>query len=389
MQIRPGFVPDGMSRLVTAVRYASRKETITMNASKKPGNTIAQESRTVGLDLGDKFSHYCVLAESGDVVEEGRIKTTCEGFTSHFQGVPRMRIALETGIHSAWVSQLLTSFGHDVIVANAGQIPAITGSDKKTDPNDAENLARFARFDPKLLHPITHRDKSKQMDLTVIRVRARLVEVRTTLINSVRSTVKSFGDRLPRCVADSFATRVKEALPAELRDVLQPVLDLIHDMTVRIKAYDEMIEAIARQKYPEAGILRSVPGVGPIASLTFVLTLGDPRRFENSRDVGAYLGLRPKRAQSGDRDPQLRITKAGDSYLRKTLVQCAHYILGPLGPDSALRRWGLGLVRGGANGKKRAITAVTRKLAVLLHRLWTKRETFQPFPPESRAGTEC
>jgi transposase len=356
--------------------------------SKKLEAALATGCKTVGIDLGDKFSHYCVLADDGDVVEEGRIKTTPDGLTSHFQGLPKMRIALETGTHSAWVSQLLTSFDHEVIVANAGQIPTITGSDKKTDPNDAENLARFARFDPKLLHPVTHRDKNKQLDLTVIRLRARLVEVRTTLINSVRSTVKGFGARLPRCVADSFSTRVKESLPVELKELLQPLLDLIGDTTARIKAYDQDIEEVARKRYPEAGILRSVPGVGPIASLTFVLTIGDHSRFAASRDVGAYLGLRPKRSQSGDRDPQLRITKAGDGYLRKTLVQCSHYILGPLGPDSALRQWGLGLAsRGGANGKKRAITAVTRKLSVLLHRLWMKREYYRPFPSESSACT--
>lgn len=265
-------------------------------------------------------------------------------------------------------------------------IPAITGSDKKTDPNDAENLARFARFDPKLLHPVTHRDRSKQLDLTVIRLRARIIEVRTTLINSVRSTVKGFGSRLPRCVADSFANRVKEALPSDLCEMLQPLLDLIGDMTAKIKAYDEAVEELARQRDPEARILRTVPGVGPIASLTFVLTIGDATRFPSSRDVGAYLGLRPKRSQSGDHDPQLRITKAEDGYLRKTRVQCAHYILGPLGPDSALCQWGLKLANtGGANGKKRAITAVIRKLSVLLHRLWVKCEDYRPFPYEIRA----
>ena len=359
-----------------------------MKHAKKVTTAAPAGCKTVGIDLGDKFSHYCVLAEGGDVVEEGRIKTTPDGFTSHFQGLPKMRIALETGTHSAWVSQLLTSFDHEVIVANAGQIPAITGSDKKTDPNDAENLARFARFDPKLLHPVIHRDKSKQLDLTVIRLRARLVEVRTTLINSVRSTVKGFGSRLPRCVADSFSTRVKDSLPPELKSLLEPLLDLIAETTARIKAFDLNIEEVARKRYPEAAILRSVPGVGPIASLTFVLTIGNHGRFASSRDVGAYLGLRPKRSQSGDRDPQLRITKAGDGYLRKILVQCSHYILGPLGPASALRQWGLSLAnRGGANGKKRAITAVTRKLAVLLHRLWVKGEFYRPFPSESPAST--
>jgi transposase len=341
-------------------------------------------SQTVGIDLGDKFSHYCLLGKDGELLEEGRFRTTRDGLGSHFEGLPKMRVAIETGIHSAWVSQLLAGLGHEVIVANAGQIPAITGSDKKTDANDAENLARFARFDPKLLHPITHRDKEKQIDLTVVRLRAKLVEVRTTLINTVRGTVKSFGFRLPRCIADAFANKCQAAVPDELKTMLQPLLDLITNLTKAVKSYDDDVEEIATAKYPEAAILRTVPGVGPIASLTFVLTIGDKDRFGTSRDVGAYLGLRPKRSQSGACDPQLRITKAGDHYLRKTLVQCAHYILGPLGPDTALRQWGLRLAsRGGTNGKKRAITAVTRKLSVLLHRLWTTRQPYRPFPGEA------
>jgi len=173
-------------------------------------------SNTVGIDLGDKFSHYCLLGKDGELIEEGRFKTTRGGLAAHFEGLPKIRVALETGTHSAWISQLLTGFGHEVIVANAGQIPAITGSDKKTDVNDAENLARFARFDPKLLHPITHRDSGKQLDLTVIRLRAKLVEVRTTLINTVRSTVKGFGFRLPRCIADAFANRSSRHCPPNL-----------------------------------------------------------------------------------------------------------------------------------------------------------------------------
>ena len=344
----------------------------------------ALPSRIVGIDLGDQFSHYCLLGQDGELIEDGRFRTTREGLASHFEGLASMRVALETGTHSAWVSQLLTGWGHEVIVANAGQIPAITGSDKKTDAHDAENLARFARFDPKLLHPVTHRDKDKQIDLTVIRLRAKLVEVRTTLINTVRSTVKSFGFRLPRCIADAFANKCQPALPADLKTMLQPLLTQIGDLTKTIKSYDDTVEEVAAEKYPETAILRTVPGVGPIASLTFVLTLGDKDRFAASRDVGAYLGLRPKRSQSGACDPQLRITKAGDHYLRKTLVQCAHYILGPLGPETALRQWGLRLAgRGGANGKKRAVTAVTRKLSVLLHRLWVTRQPYRAFPAES------
>jgi transposase len=309
--------------------------------------TIKTDSMlTVGIDLGDKFSHYCVLNRDGLVIEEGRIRTTPEGFEQHLAGIIRVRIAIETGTHSAWVDSLLRGFGHEVLVANTRHIAAISGSDNKADPNDAETLARLARLDPKLLHPIKHRSLEAQADLTVIRARAKLVEVRTTLINTVRCTVKGFGTRLPKCVAESFHRRCREAIPADLRQTLAPLFALIENVSREIANYDRAIDQLSSDKYPEAAQLRTVPGVGPIASLTFVLTLGNKQRFEHSRDVGSYLGLRPKRSQSGDCDPQLRITKAGDTYLRKTLVQCAQYILGPFAPNSAIRKWGLALCVG-------------------------------------------
>jgi transposase len=355
---------------------------------KKPRSPQMSQAngKTVGIDLGDKFSHYCVLDPEGRAVEEGRLRTARQGFSAHFEGVPRMRIAIETGGHSAWVSQLLAGLGHEVIVADARQIPAITDSNRKNDAQDAETLARLARLDPALLHPIQHRNLTQQRDLAVLRVRGKLVEVRTTLINTVRGTVKAFGDRLPKCTADSFANRCPESLPQSLREVLQPFFELIAATTAKIAAYDKAVEQLAQQKYPEAAVLRTIPGVGPICSLAFVLTIADKSRFQRSRDVGAYLGLRPRRSQSGERDPQLRITKAGDQYLRRTLVQCAHYVLGPFGPDTALRKWGLQLAtHGGKSAKKRAVVAVARKLSVLLHRLWITQERFQPFPA-ARAG---
>jgi transposase len=357
-----------------------------MKRTRKSEKACAEEKLTVGIDIGDKYSHYCVLDESGDVVEEGRIRTTPAAFTAHFEDRKASRIAIETGTHSAWINELLLTFSHEVLVASTRDIPSISASDNKSDPNDAEKLARFARFDPKLLHPIQHRNLEMQADLTVIRARAKLVEVRTTLINTVRSIVKGFGHRVPKCVADSFHNRGKEAMPACVSQTLQPILGLIERVNKEITAYDSSIEELCRSKYPQTSTLRTIPGVGPIASLTFVLTIADENRFLRSRDVGAYLGLRPKRSQSGDRDPQLRITKAGDTYLRKVLIQCSHYILGPHGADSALKRWGTGLAaRGGPSAKRRAIVAVARKLAVLLHRLWVTGRQYRPFPESAVA----
>lgn len=302
---------------------------------------MVEEKLTVGIDLGDKYSHYCVLNDSGEAIEEGRIRTTPAAFTAHFESLPRLRIAIETGTHSSWVNELLLALNHQVFVANTRDISSISGSDRKSDPHDAEQLARLARLDPKLLHPIRHRNLEAQADLTVVRARAKLVEVRTTLINTVRSTVKAFGHRLPTCIADAFHDRCKEAIPGCIKLTLDPIMDLIERVNKDITAYDKSIEELSRSKYPQTATLRTVPGVGPIASLTFVLTIADKSRFVRSRDVGAYFGLRPKRSQSGDRDPQLRITKAGDTYMRKVLIQCSQYILGPFGADSALRKWGI------------------------------------------------
>jgi len=342
----------------------------------KPAGTL-----TVGIDLGDKYSYYSVLDQAGEIVEEGRIRTTPDAFRVHFGSCEAMRIAIETGTHSTWVNELLLSVGHEVFVANTRDIPSISESNSKSDPNDAEKLARLARLDPKLLHPIQHRSLEAQGDLTLLRARAKLVDVRTTFINTVRSTVKCLGHRLPKCDADSFHKQCKDGIPACVEQILTPLLNLIEQVSKQIFSYDKSVEDLCRTKYPQTATLRSVPGVGPITSLTFVLTIADKDRFTRSRDLGSYLGLRPKRAQSGERDPQLRITKAGDTYMRKILIQSAQYILGPFSPDSALRRWGLTLAsRGGASAKRRAIVAVARKLAVLLHRIWVTGQRFRPFP---------
>ncbi len=277
---------------------------------------------------------------------------------------------------------MLESFGHEVLVANTREIRAISGSDNKHDRVDAEKLARYARVEPSLLSPIQHRSKEAHLDLLVIRIRERLVAARTMLINAARGIVKSMGHRLPRCATPAFAQDCLTAIPEELRNVRTPVLKQIASLTEQIEAYDAEIQKLAEIRYPETKPLMSVKGVGALTALSFVLTLGDKRRFSKSRDVGSYLGLRPKRSQSGERDPQLRITKAGNSYLRKTLVQCAHYVLSR-GPDSALKQWGLKLAgRGSQNAKKRAIVAVARKLSVILHRLWVTQQIYRPFPQQ-------
>jgi transposase len=342
-----------------------------------------QPQMTAGLDLGDKYSYLCLIdTVSGEVIEEGRLRTTSEALRRRFSSEQRpLRIAIEAGTHSPWVSRLLEQeCGHEVLVANARKLRLIYANKRKTDEIDAENLARLARMDPKLLYPLKHRGEEGQAHLAIIRSRQALVSCRTQLVNHVRGAVKSFGARLPKCPARSFHKRASEHIPEALWEALGPILEQIGSLTERIREYERRLETISKERYPhETELLRQVEGIGPLTALTFVLTLEDPHRFDKSRTVGAYLGLVPATAQSGDRDPQKRISKEGDEMLRKLLVGSAHYLLGPFGKDSDLRRHGEKIAsRGSKNAKKRAVVAVARKLSVLLHHLWVTGELYEP-----------
>lgn len=350
------------------------------------GNSSKTEAdRTVGLDLGDRQSHYCILDAQGERQEEGQLATKEAAFRGRFGTCGKMRIALEAGTHSAWVSQLLGLLGHEVLVANPRKLRAIYENDSKNDKADAEYLARVARMDPKLLSPLTHRGEETRRDLAMLRSRDALVCVRTQLINHVRGSVKPFAARVPNCSSQSFHKQAIEGIPAALKKVLSGVMDTIETLNAQIKVYDKQLEVIAQERYPQTTLLKQVPGVGPLTSLGYVLVLEDPKRFKSSRSVGSYLGLRPRQGDSGGIRPQLRITKAGDVLLRRLLVTSSHYILGPFGPDTDLRRWGLALAqRGGKNAKKRAVVAVARKLAVLLHRLWITGEVYESLRKASK-----
>lgn len=251
--------------------------------------------------------------------------------------------------------------------------------EKKSDAADAEVLARLGRVDPKLLAPIEHRGNKAQVDLVSVRARDVLVGARSKLVNSVRGFVKSFGYRITSCTTNSFHSRCRLEMPEELAGSLEPMLASIEALTGQIRLYDKSIEETAKTAYPEAEILQQISGVGAITSIAFLLTLEEADRFNKSRNVPAFLGLCPKQDQTGGKDKQLGISKAGDPFLRRLLVQSSQYILGAFGPETDLRTWGLKLAeRGGKNGKKRATVATARKLAVLMHRLWLTGEVYEP-----------
>ena len=357
----------------------------TSTAAAKQSRNISRQRLTIGLDLGDRNSWYCVVDEAGRIQREQRVRTTAKALQEAFGAMPRSRIALEIGTHSPWISRLLSELGHEVIVANARKVRLIGESRKKDDRLDAQTLARLARIDPELLYPVKHRSAQAHADLMMIRARASLVRTRTGLVNAARGLAKSYGERLRGCNVRNMDPEKAEELSPELQRALEPLLAAIEELSERIVEYNDRIEALAQTSYRQVELLKQIKGVGTLIALTFLLTLEDPHRFHKSRDVGGYLGLQPGRRNSGESEPQLHISKEGDPYLRTLLVQGAQHILGPFGIDCDLRRWGLKLAeRGGRNGKKRAIVATARKLAVLLHHLWVSGEVYEPLHNSNR-----
>jgi transposase len=365
-----------------------------LNAAKNAPEKIEEEENVeywIGIDLGDRRSRYCFLDKNTKIVAEESLATTVTEFEQYFKAIPRSRIALEVGTHSPWASSLLEELGHSVIIAN----PRKTGGGKKkrhrkNDKLDARMLARQVKSDPNLLYPIQHRSESARQSLVLLRARHAAVSARTKMICAVRGLVKSDGKRLPKCSAESFHKVDRKIISEALREALEPLFEQIEHLTEQIKAYDKKVNRMGKEAYPETELLRQVDGVGPVVALAYILTLDNPGRFAKSRDVGPYLGLIPRQYDSGDSQPQMRITKTGDRMMRSLLVQSAQHILGKFGKDSDLRRHGLKIAaRGGKNAKKRATTAVARKLAVLLHSLWMTAEVYDPLrnsPPEEQAA---
>ena len=319
---------------------------------------ITTSGITIVLDLGDRQTAGCVLDATGQVLTRWQVRTTRSGLQAAVAPWPGARVILEVGPQSPWVSRGLTAAGYAVVVANARRVRLIAESDAKSDRLDAEGLARLGRVDPALLAPIQHRREQTQRALGV---------------------AKALGHRLPACAAEAFPTRVRAHAAGPALPGIEELLAVLEQLTVSIRASARTLATLARTRYPVTELLQQVPGVGPLTALTDVLTLEDPTRFPRSRTVGASLGWRPRRRESGAQRPELSITKAGDALLRRSLVTAAQYILGPFGPDTDLRRRGLLLAgRGGKGAKKRAVVAVARKLAVLLHRLWLTGEVYDP-----------
>ena len=350
----------------------------------------------IGLDLGDKYSSYCILSEQREILYESTLPTTQAGLGQVFEGMARCVIALEVGTHSPWVSRCLDKLGHEVIVANARNIAYITRSTKKNDRLDARKLAQLTLAGVDLLSPIRHRSETAQADLAILRARNLLVRQRTRTIISIRGMAKSLGHRLKPCAPEAAGVHLVEGAPQQIRNLGEPALKNVESLNEQIAAYDKLIEAMAK-RYPETERLRKVYGVGQLIALAFMLVIDDARRFKQSRDVGPYVGFRPKQRDSGESQPELGISKEGDKLLRSLLVQAAQTILRKKGADSDIRRWGLAMLEEGIRQqqkqksrrkglKKKVVVAVARKLAVLLHRLWVSGDPYDPLYNSRKAA---
>jgi transposase len=335
---------------------------------------------TIGLDLGDRTSRTYEVDGAGVRQSEATVATTPLGMRRYFGDRAPCRVVLEASTHSGWVARELATLGHEVIVANpAAMFRGAGRRRRRNDALDAELLARQGRADARLLRPVTHRRPQAQQHLEVLKARDQLVRSRSQLITHVRCAVKVTGQRLPASSAGAFVGEAEPVIPEGLRSALAPVLHIITELTRQIREADRHVQQLIRDVYPVAERLQQPSGVGPITALAFVLLVDDPTRFQDSRDVGAYFGLVPRLDESSASQPQLRISKCGDALGRRLLVTASHYILGPFGPDCDLRRHGLRIAeRGGKNAKKRAVVAVTRKVAVLLHRLWVSEQAYDP-----------
>jgi transposase len=345
---------------------------------------VIKEQVAMALDLSRRTFHALGIDRgTGEVVEDGSHRLEGAAFDRLVKRWPqRPLVVIEAGGNSAWVQRELEARGCRVwVVASTTLAHAYRGR-RKDDRRDARQLLTLALADPQSLRLVHHRGEEAEARLATLKARDCLVRMRTMGVNHVRGALARTGVPAPRCATSALPQRVDallEELPSPVKAALEPVLRQVDVLSTDIRGLDRAIEKLCNERYPVTARLRQVKGVGGLVSLAFVLAIDDPARFRRSRDVGAYFGLVPSRSQSGDHDPQLGIDKCGNAFLRKLLVQAAHYILGPFGPDTDLRRWGLlRSQRGGASSRKRALVAVARKLAVLLHALWTTGAAYEP-----------
>lgn len=333
----------------------------------------------IGIDIGDKVNSICILNNKGEILLEKNIQNNKAAMKEYFDSIEKASIVIEAGSHSPWIEKLLVAIGHDVFVCNPRELAAVTQNINKSDKRDPKVLAGMLLTGKHLLKQVHHASEDAMRDFLLIKSRRALVKCRTILINNSRGVVKTFGERIsPGLSADAFHKYAGDSLKEETLVKIEDLIEVIGKTTEHILNYEKNIEALIKSKYPAAQLLQSINGVGPLTALAYVLTIDDPKRFEKSRTVGVFLGLVPRRDQSGDIDKQLPITKAGSKLLRSLLINCANFILSEKGEDNQIKRFGL-KIRGDGTSKSRtnkAKVAVARKLSVVMHQMWISNKPF-------------
>jgi transposase len=332
----------------------------------------------VGLDVSQKSTSICVIDAYGECVWEGVCasepaeiaRTVCE------RAPDAETIGFETGPLAVWHWHALHDYGLPVVCLHARHAhAAIKMQINKTDRNDAYALAQIVRTGWYRAVEV------KSMDTHRIRLmltaRARVVSMRTTLYSQIRGLLKTFGIVLRPAKGGSFEQLVRQAISsdAQLQGVIGSLLTIWCSLTDELRIYDREVERAARN-HEVCRLLMTTPGVGSLTALAFVTAIDNPCRFRRSIDVGAYLGLTPRRYQSGEVDRVGRISKCGDRMARSLLFEAAHILLTRIKTRSALQTWGQALSR--RVGPKKAKVAVARRLAVTLHRMWVDGAEFAP-----------
>jgi len=338
---------------------------------------MSQSKQYVGLDVSLKETSICVIDDVGKIVWRGRTESTPEAIASAVkQHAPyAVRIGLESGQLSSWLFHGLKVAGLPVICIDARHAKAaLSLKVNKTDANDAFGLAQIMRVG--WYREVTVKGLDCQAVRALLVARAQIVSQITTTKNCVRGILKTFGRVLPKGLRSQFSGRVRAAIDGDpiLGAIIEPTLRVLEAMRAQLLVYNKAVIQRARGN-DTARQLMSAPGVGTVVALAYMTGVEDPARFKRSSSVAAYFGMTPRRYQSGEVDHAGRISKCGDGMVRGLLFESAKVLLSRSARPSALKTWGEAL--GKRIGPKKATMAVARKLAVILHRMWTTGTTFQ------------
>jgi len=334
----------------------------------------------VGLDVSQKETEICVLDAEGRRAWRGKCPSRPDAIADALrQRAPdAAKVGMETGPLAIWLWHGLKALGVPIECLHARHVAAALALQvNKTDTNDAHGIAQVVRSG--WYRPVAIKSMQSCRVRAILAARRQLVEVRTGLYNQIRGLLKTFGVVLGPGTGGTFERTVNAECPDDplVRDAVDALLCAWKVAGERKVALERQLVRIAREQ-DVCRRLATVPGVGAITSLTFVTALDDPTRFRRSCDVGAYLGLTPKRYQSGEIDLAGRISKAGDRTARSLLFEAANALMTRVRKDCALRGWGLSLAK--RIGSRKAKVAVARKLATVLHRIWLDGTEFEAAP---------